>query len=272
MPNLYSSVILLLAEHDSAPAFSGGQHAHAAFLHDIIGGVDPELASALHDQKARKPFTVSPLQGLPRSGATEVRAGRQYWLRVTILDEGLFGRFLERFIYGEARPGLRLGDAHFLVSEILTTPGSHPWAGYTTLEALQARLEESAPHRLAFELYTPTAFGWKDGSVFTLPLPQLVFGNLARAWEMLSGEDPVAAIESYAQENLLPGSFDLRTQAFTMHNKPQLGAVGRVEYVRHSEEDHPLGRALNLLADLAFFTGIGRKTTQGMGQCRRLVT
>jgi CRISPR-associated endoribonuclease Cas6 len=35
-------------------------------------------------------------------------------------------------------------------------------------------------------------------------------------------------------------------------------------------EDGPLARAINVLADLAFYAGIGRKTTQGMGMARRL--
>ena|GEM_PF-3958302 len=40
--------------------------------------------------------------------------------------------------------------------------------------------------------------------------------------------------------------------------------------VQQLAEDSALARALNLLADLAFYTGVGRKTTQGMGMTRRI--
>lgn len=277
MTTLYSAVIRLINQHPATLTHLGGQHAHAAFL-DIVRAVDEGLATQLHDANARKPFTVSPLFGLPngkggRSFApTELRLreGWQCWLRVTMLDDALFHVFLERFLKGDSRPQIRIGDATFLVSEILTTPGSHPWAGYTSLGELQKKLDEPAPTKLAFELHTPTAFGWKDSLVATMPTPALVFGSLARAWESITGQNQVRAIETYAAENLLFSTFNLRTEPMILHNKPQLGAVGRFEFIRTAQGDHPLGRALNLLADLAFYTGLGRKTTQGMGMTSRL--
>ncbi len=303
---LYSSVIKLINRYPVTLTYTGGQHAHGAFFH-IIEQVDPELSARLHEiegKGARKPFTVSPLMGLPRNshhkgheehkGKKEkgfvnsvrsavkneihLREGWECWLRVTMLDEGLFKTFLERFHHPNDKglPEVRLGDAHFWVSEILTTPGSHPWTGYTTLEELQKRLDEPAPPSITFAFYSPVSFslgkpqGAQKNIYESTPYPRLVFGNLATAWKALTGEDMVKAVENYAEQNLRLILHRVEQRAVTMRDHPEKGSAGRVEYQFTSTEDTPPARALNLLADLAFYTGIGRKTAQGMGMARRV--
>jgi CRISPR-associated endoribonuclease Cas6 len=292
---LYSSVICLLNLHHVTLAHLGGQHAHAAFL-DILRQVDPELSQKLHDTRgkgARQPFTVSPLMGLPKGSGVRsyqtsgvqsrrwdspdseiyLREGWECWQRVTILDDTLFKTFIDYFMSASQRklPEIRLGDGHFLVREILTTPGSHPWAGYIGLEELQKRLDDPAPQRFCFEFHSPTSFKLQDKQVATLPTARLVFGSLATAWKALTGEDHVRAVETYAEQNLDIGAYHLRRERLILHNNPQLGAVGTVEFINSDKADHPTARALNLLADLAFYTGLGRKTAQGMGMVSRVV-
>lgn len=307
MPTLYSSVIKLVNLHHAAVPPPGGQHAHGAFFH-IIEQVDPALSNALHEiegKGARKPFTVSPLFGLPKNEVKprimppgldtasgnarptrpssqgheiRLREGWECWLRVTMLDDALFRSFIEHFLAGSSRkmPQIRLGDAHFGVSEILTTPGSHPWAGYASLEDLQKRLDEPAPAAITLELHSPVSFslgsqeGLKGKQYELIPYPKLVFGNLATAWKALTGETMVEAVEKYAEKYWQPVLHRLERKSLPLHNHPQFGSVGRVEYRRVGDEDNPLTRALSLLADLAFYTGLGRKTAQGMGMSRRL--
>ncbi len=304
---LYSSVIKLINLHSAIIPPPGGQHAHAAFL-DIIRQVDPNISQALHDHRgkgARQPFTVSPLMDLPppirlsradlpasmhkshsiQSGQSVDRLsihlpeGWRCWLRVTILDETLFKSFIDYFLnhpapsrrrMGGVAARIRLGDAHFLVSEILTTPGSHPWAGSTTIEELQAYLDQPPPNAFVFDFHSPTSFKLQGSRVELIPHPKHVFGSLAAAWKTLTCEDFVEAIEKFAQTNLRLILHRLERRALTLHNHPQLGCIGRAEYQLYSPEDTPMARALNLLASLAFYTGLGRKTAQGMGMVRRL--
>src|SRR5690606_21910010 len=100
---------------------------------------------------------------------------------------------------------------------------------------------------------------------------KLVFGNLATVWKALTGENLIEAVEKYAEGNWRTVIHHIEPKALTLHNYPQLGAIGKVEYQRLADGDSPLARAFSLLADLAFYTGIGRKTTQGMGMVRRVV-
>lgn len=310
---LYSSVIRLFNLYPVTIPPPGGQHAHAAFL-DIVRQVDPAISQALHNNRgkgARQPFTISPILGLPGDlgrQAHKTRKEKQHnvapasfsrsilkneihlpqgwkcWFRVTILNEDLFHRFIEYFLaptllsnplpLGERT--IRLGDARFAVSEILTTSGSHPWAGVATLNDLQKRLDEPAPDSILLEFHSPTSFSLgkkpsqKQERYELIPYPRLVFGSLAMAWKTLSGEDIVQAVEEYTETHLRLVLHRLERHAMTLHNRPQLGSVGKAEYEFVAPEDTPLARALSLLADIAFYTGVGRKTAQGMGMTRRV--
>lgn len=291
---LYACVIKLLALEAADIPPPGGQHAHAAFL-DLVRAVDPALARRLHDLDGRKPFTVSPIFGLPRPARVSDRAptlhlreGWQCWLRVTLLHPTLFHTLVEYFrnppVAQDVRsasdrasrpehqgsPILHLGQARFVVSEIRATPGSHPWAGFTTLDDLLCRLDQPPPPVIAFQLDSPTSFKLRDEQVEVIPYPKLVFGNLAAAWRALTDEDWVEAVEKYAEASLRLCPRRLERRALYLHNKPQIGMVGRVEYRLERGEDSAWARAINLLADLAFYTGLGRKTAQGMGMARRI--
>jgi CRISPR-associated endoribonuclease Cas6 len=280
MTTLYASVIHLVAEHEVRLEKPGGQHAHAAFL-ELVREIDPELAGRLHDTNGRKPFTTSPLMTWAQGGRGEMGpalgrresvtlpVGWEGWLRVTLLDEALFRVFIDHFLFGAARPRLRLGDGHFLVKEVLTTPGSHSWAGVARSEDLRGLLDVPAPQRLGLRLATPTAFSLGDERVATFPSPDLVFMNLARAWEGLGEDHGISSpLRDYVNTQVLAGAYRLHTEPFLLQNQTQLGAVGEVEYVRLDGTDHPLGRALNLLTQFAFFAGLGRKTAMGMGMVR----
>jgi CRISPR-associated endoribonuclease Cas6 len=296
MTTLYSCVLKLTNLYPITLTHGGGQHAHGAFFR-IIEQVDPALSRHLHDiqgKGTRKPFTVSPLMGLPEPTAHQAKhwadsllekgfsqqqfvylhEGWECWMRITILDDRLFKTFFNYFMNPKQRgmvPEIRLGDARFYVRDILSTPGSHPWAGHMSLEDLQKRLDEPPPSSITFEFHTPTSFKLSGNKVETLPYPKLVFGNLATVWKALTGENLVEAVEKYAEGNWRTVIHRIEPKALTLHNYPQLGAIGKVEYQRLADGDSPLARAFSLLADLAFYTGIGRKTTQGMGMVRRVV-
>jgi len=239
--------------------------------------VDPALSQILHEingKGIRKPFTVSPLMGLPKpkgKGDLFLREGWECWLRMTLLDDALFKPFISYFAEAHQTrlPEVRLGDSHFIVREILNTPGSHPWAGYCSVEELQKKVDAPPQEKFLFELHTPTSFRLSKGFA-TMPTPKLVFGSLAGAWRTITGENNVEAVEKYAEQNFVMGNYKLHTERSILHNNSQVGSVGRFEFIRTDATDHPIARSLNLLAELAFFAGLGRKTPQGMGMARRM--
>ena len=266
---LFSSVIRLHALHDGLIPQTQGHFALAAFL-DIVRQVDEDLAAVLHDANARKPFTLSQLNGLPRmrDGEARLRAGHECWLRVTLAGDALFGTFIQRFLRGDARPTIRLGTMEFGVSAVLTTPGSHPWAGYTTAGQLLA--EARAEDTIMLEFASPVGFSLGDNRMEIMHRPEMLFGGLLKKWEPWCSLPLPASFErEWLRENVLVSEWRVQSRMLRYGTQSQIGSEGTVMF-RVFNSDAATLRALNALADFAFYAGVGRKTTQGMGQVRRL--
>lgn len=280
-PDLYALVIRLAAARDGRLRATQGHLAHAAFL-DMLRQVDAPLAERLHSGRGRKPFTVSALEGFGRArdSRLSVEGGQEGWLRVTLLDPRLFAAFIAFFLRGNPRVALRLEQTEFQVSEVLSTPGSHPLAGYDSLAGLRDRWEATAltaaHSTIALDFRSPTAFSLRGGPgagrrMHVLPDPPLVFGELAGYWDGLTGDDTQAAVRDFAARDVVVSRYELATHMGDYGGgRLQVGFAGRVAFNILSPSHPDLTRHLNRLADLAFFTGLGSKTTMGMGQVRRI--
>ncbi|MGQ9683437.1 MAG: CRISPR-associated endoribonuclease Cas6 [Anaerolineae bacterium] len=273
---LYAVVLLLGAAGPGTARRTAGHLAHASVL-QMVREVDGDLSARLHARESVRPFTVSTLEGVRWSDKSEGRLepGDDCWLRVTAMESGVFQALMARLQGAGGRSDMWLGPAQLLVREALVTPGSHPWAGYTTWQQLLDGARPAA--ELTLQFASPTAFGFGQKSwgkkCVVLPDPELVFGSLLRIWRALSPL-PLAveaeALQGYLQDDVVVARFEgLRTQMLRYTKAPQIGFVGRVTFGLKGA-DEGCRRALNALADFAFYAGVGMKTAMGMGQCRRL--
>ncbi len=175
-PNLQLNAVVvnLVATRDGRVPLTQGALAHAAFF-DLVRAADPDLAARLHESGSRQPFTISPLWDLPTLRGTgaasapvpggttaegsplryDLRAGDRAVLRLTLLDPELFVAFLQRLLAEGPQLQLRIGDALFAIESVLGTPGSHPWAGYSTTGELRRAASTEPQIRLHFA--SPTA-------------------------------------------------------------------------------------------------------------------
>ncbi len=274
---LHSIVVTLTPTHKTSVRASMGHQAHGAFL-KTVREADQALADALHIPNAPvRPFTVSMLHGTPpaRDGRLHLSPHETYWLRFTTLFGPLYERFMARFLQAGGQPIMRLGSAQLLIKEICSTREGHPWAGHTTWSRLVRRAGSSDEIRLAF--VSPTAFGFGQKAwgkkVMVLPRPETVFGSLARSWNHLAPEGfqiDRRDLRAYLEENVVIKRIDdLNTQMLHLGRSLQIGFVGRVLYGLMND-DKAKRWQLNALANIAFYTGVGMKTTMGMGQCRRM--
>ena len=272
---------------------SSGSQAHAAFL-DIVRQNDPELADQLHQPNQRRPFTVGLLQGfnhlpaakleeaITKNQKVQVQPGQVYWLRVTMLDSQIFGTFIQQLITKPGTLSIRLGDACFEVSRLIGSPepgsAANPWTAYSSFAELSMYTEVQRYYE--FEFATPTAFSMGQqpwGKLMKLlPEPAHVFESLAKQWETfapehlrLAAKDLTARrLATWCEESLIVARYALETRYLPSSKFAQAGFQGKILYEMKGTQSIPEAAWLTRLAHFALFSGVGYKTSMGMGQAR----
>ena len=290
---LHAIVLKLTATRAGSLNSTVGELAHAAF-YAAIDAVDPSLAQKMHDAQGRSAFSLSPLYGFwqsPQDGRIHIGAGQEGWLRLGLLNEELFAVFMQHLLYqsskstaqspgskvrspgsGSRLPSIRLGVIPFTITEALGAPGSHPWVGYATIEQLQ--LLKSSPDQWVLEFESPTAIRWGQTDRGTrrfelFPTPRLAIAGLRTLWNRMTGDDYPRAFEEWVERNILVSKvFHWKTEAFPYKRQTYVGGLGKLEYRLLDKSNPEYAAHFNRLLHLAFFAGIGYKTTHGLGQVR----
>lgn len=274
MTQFHAFVIHLHARHEARLPASHGDLAQAAF-YAAIDATAPELAQALHDHDQRKPYTLSRLRGPMRreNGVLHLPAGWEGDFRLTLLHSSLFNAFMQHLL-NDPNVNIRLGQADFAVSHVYGAPGSHPWCGYTTAQAL---LDEAGEDRqIRLHVASPTSFSLKDRAdsgqprIQVLPDAELIWAGLRSNWQRFTGQAIPYEFEAWVRRNVVVGEVQCwETKMLRYKRNPLVGGIGDVTF-QALDDDPAMLRTWNLLADFAFYAGVGRKTSMGMGQCRRL--
>lgn len=252
-----------------------GELAHAAF-YAIVDQVDPALSRHMHDAQGRSAFALSPLQGFPLDRGSSprrltIQAGQQGWLRICLLDDQLFQAFQEHLLRGPL-PTIRLGEVQLAITQVYGAPGSHPWCGYTTMDSLR-RLHET-PTQWTLEFASPTAIRWGQADnrtrrVEVFPMPRLAVAGLRTRWDRLTGDQWGLAFEEWVERNVTVSAvWRWQTQNFPFQRQSYRGGVGRLAYRVLDPSHADYVAHFNRLLTLAFYTGIGYKTTHGLGMVR----
>jgi CRISPR-associated endoribonuclease Cas6 len=241
----------------------------------LVSSVDQALGDSLHISEADKAFTLSPLQIHSRRGITSHLLRWQYekpitpetpcWWRISLLDESLFTKLTSLWLNLNPKHLWHLGSADLLITSILATPQSvQPWANSYNYQQIYENASETK-REFYFNFSTPVIF--RQGSFDSaLPTRELVFQSLLNRWNRYSG----IPLESIPVESLFPSFFDIKTQLTDKAYSKFIGCVGEIHY-RLLGDVSPLAvKAINTLADFALYSGVGRKTTMGMGMIRRI--
>ncbi len=271
--SFHALVIQLTALETGVLPGTLGELAHAAF-YAAAQAVDPVLSAQMHGAQERSAFSLSPLYGYSQNlpdGRVRVNQGQPGWLRLGLLDDRLFAVFMHHLL-NNSRPTIRLGPVHFAITTVLGNPGSHPWVGYTTLDQLRAL--SATPDQWTLEFASPTAIRWgeaenKTRRVELFPQPRMAIAGLRSRWDRLTGDTWGRAFEEWVERNVIVSRiWHWQTQSFGFQKQTYVGGLGRLDY-RLLDASHAANAAhLNRLWQLAFYTGIGYKTTHGLGQVR----
>lgn len=273
----HSLVLNLIPHTPIYPKFLTGRHYHALFL-TLVTAVDRDLGDRLHNKQTNKSFTLSPLQvtnAKPRTKNNRLQklqwqyshaiaAETPCWLRVSLLDDTLFGRLTALWLQLDLKQSWHLGSADLHLTSILGTPQAlQPWANAGSYLQLYENASEEE-REFAFYFSTPTAF--RQGSRDTaMPAPDRVFKSLLRRWN----EHSPIPFSNISFDDLFPSFFDIQTECVADSRSKFVGCTGKVAYRVFGNITSEQIKQLNTLADFALYCGIGRKTTMGMGMVRR---
>jgi len=246
-----------------------GRATHAWFL-DTVHQWDSALAVDLHEPNQDRPFTVSDLwgPGLTRQGQNRLTPGTPYSLRVTGCRadlSALIGQLAQ-----EPPATIRLLDHPFRVNGATIDPAVSSWAGQSSFETLAQRhmLAREQPRQLTLRFASPTVFRSND-AYLPLPLPKLVFEGLTRQWNNLSPVTIADEVVRYADECLLISRYRLQTERVDRGQRGGLpGFTGSCSYSFRVKDRYWMG-VIHLLADFAFYAGVGKQTAMGLGQVGR---
>lgn len=170
-------------------------------------------------------------------------------------------------------PGLSLGSTRFQIVEVLASPASgHPWVGYAGWEELIARASETE-RQITLQFKSPVVF-MQGVLEFPLPVPRLIWRSLYDRWQDAFGDahplpgDLIGQVERHVTIT----RHEIRTRPFRQDSEITLtGFVGQATFRIIGDISPHIVKAVNLLADFALFSGLGKKTTRGMGMIRRII-
>ncbi|MEZ4705644.1 MAG: CRISPR system precrRNA processing endoribonuclease RAMP protein Cas6 [Caldilineaceae bacterium] len=237
-----------------------------------VGQVDAGLAQQIHDCDGPKPLTCSELLGGRRSrDGIHLQANGRYLVRVTGLTDAVQAGLEQAFLL--APPSAwTIGGHTFAVQETICDPAVDPWSGRTTYEALAANqlLQSGRPlRRVTLTFASPTSFK-SNNMQMAVPLPNLVFGSLVERWNAFSPVTLSPEVRRFGEEMVALSNYQLQSQPMLQKNgTPLIGGVGRATYTALGGDRYWLS-VMQMLGDFALFSGVGVKTTTGMGQVRRV--
>ncbi|MBV9228200.1 MAG: CRISPR system precrRNA processing endoribonuclease RAMP protein Cas6 [Chloroflexi bacterium] len=284
-----------------------GELVHGAFLR-WLGAAAPDVGVWLHEGQKRRLFTCSslhfsePMQPHLRAERENIHLpldpDKTYTLRLTLLLGELFPLFhkaLVRFTLAETKgshpPFMQFGKQLFLLEEVLLTQDEPTgWTGFTSLGSLVEQAQQThfgSNASLTLEFASLTTFN--RGSIkrgygsypLMLPLPEFVFPNLLRRWEDVAPAELTHLVQrerlehSLQEDGVIIVDYDLKPHHVHFTTHLQRGFLGTCTYQLRgpwekttAEAPLTIRQQLYLLAQLAFYSGVGYKTAMGLGQVR----
>jgi len=269
---LLSLVLELKPLNENSLPLTIGNAVHGLFM-NLVAEKKPELAEELHSNNKEKPFTTSPVFGnFSYAGRRAfLKKDEIYWIRFTSLNRGLTEFLFESspsFIGKE----ITVLDQRFEVIRVCSKPNEHEWAAQSSYEEIYNRwvpVTEPVPRKVAMAFMTPTTFrrGIKNTP---LPVPRLFFSHLAAKWNQFSSIHLGSTIADVIDERVSVSGLNLKTKMLQLGAHREIGFIGHCEFIIPVVTGDVWDRIFHALCDFAFYSGVGAKTTMGMGQVTKL--
>ncbi|MCS7259672.1 MAG: CRISPR system precrRNA processing endoribonuclease RAMP protein Cas6 [Anaerolineae bacterium] len=270
---MLTSLVLQVRVEQAVRLPAGLGRASQALLLRLIQAQDAALSARLHDEEGLRPYTASNLVlGRRADGCLLAAPGESGWLRFTGLTEEVSACL--RRLADDPPAMVDMDGCPLRVVGATMDAAQHPWAAqsdYPTLAARHLLAGENPPPRLTLEFVSPTTFR-SSGRYVPMPLPELVFGSLSERWQAFAPVALSPEVRRFAAEMVVVSRYLLRTRSLPgKEGGLHIGFIGQVTF-RTLNRDRYWLSVLNLLAEYAFFSGVGYGTAAGLGQVRSVPT
>jgi len=260
-----SIVIKLRPKGEIKVTGHGGENLYHLVL-DMLGKKDSHVAEKVRNSK-NEFLTISPflkgVKSLHRN--TLLLPNQSASFRLTYLKRELLDPLINGFLFftDKAEP-LPLSSGEVVVEKVDWQKGTR--AHFTSLEEIFSCAQPEKT--IVLEFCSPTLFlnGGKDKN---FPLPEYVFSSLLKKWKTFSEIEMPSKIKKELRK-IRAAQYRLLTVHVPFTEQLITGFIGKVWYELEDEMSNEIKKALNALADFAFYSGVGYKTSIGMGQVRRI--
>jgi len=268
---LTSIVLKLTTDHNTTLRNHQGRANYALTL-GLIQKLDHALGRDIHDFDGPKPLTCSSLLGIHSNHrGLPIQANQPCYVRITGLNK-VVSQALLAVLIEETPQQWPLNECEFQVQGAVCDPELDSWSGSTTYEALAAHQllsSENLPRRATIHFESATAFQ-SQGMHIPMPMPNLFFGSLVERWNSFSPVTLSGEMRRFGKEMVAVSNYRMQSIPVTQKKGSTIiGGVGRCTYIALGGDRYWRG-TMQMLADFALYSGVGVKTTIGMGQCRRV--
>lgn len=230
-----------------------------------VTDTDPALLRLLVEGDGFKPFTVSPLMYRDRPRlvlpGTSISPETPLALRFTSLHSDLTALLRDRVLPHLTEQPLILGESVFTVTDVQSEIA-------TDYELLQSyTLEGNPPRRIDFTFRSPVAFHAQSALV-PFPMPDLLFGSLVDRWNAACEIKLHPDTRRYAAECVAVRRYRMSTMYLRFEDSPYTPITGGIGFVSYAafRGDEYWRRIISALAGFAAYSGVGIRTTVGLGQ------
>ncbi|MDD5456744.1 MAG: CRISPR-associated endoribonuclease Cas6 [Candidatus Margulisbacteria bacterium] len=269
---LLSLVVIFKPQSDCILSAATGRYVHGLLL-DLIAKKDKTLGEELHQEARSKSFTVSPLFGEFRpcqKARNQFNKEQEYWFRVTALQHDIAHLLVDIFTDKKFKH-FQIGEQPMHVTGTIMDSGKHEWAGTSSYAEIYDRYiikQQKITKQIRIYFQTPTTFKVNQHQL-VLPNPTTLFYSTLEKWNQHS-EIPVHQEDflSWLDNNCVVSRHHIRTRMLDYGKFQYVGFTGSVEFTDMSKKETVYRALWNMLAEYSFWSGIGAKTTMGMGMAR----
>ncbi len=249
---MLTSQVIFLKLKKGNPENIKGNHVHGFFFKEILASQSPELAEYLHSPNTVKPFSISYV----------CKSGAAYWFRIASWVDEISQAV---FSYFNSYDEIKLNNCLFELVRTSTEPGESVWARRCSEEDFVKNARSMNTNTFWLEHFSPTSFKSGD-SHLPLPVPELIVKSVHR-------QLPLELQKDGADFSMLADLLQLKEYRIrSVYNRKNQGSIVSFEGKTRWQIDKRASRHekefILTLFNFAFYSGIGIKTTQGMGMSR----